>query len=246
MRRIVLLAVGVVAAMLWSSCVTPQAPYDPFLGKGTNFTSAAVRKIAVYPMLVGKESPTINRAKAEVESAVESTLRGAGLHVVPVSDMAPIQDELIKSLGGLFDPITGKPVEEKVTTLQKHRREEAAARFGADAIVLASFEAATAPVVNSMARWNGAMEIATRGSKMDSFFTGPVNGDVPALSLVIRVEDVSGNVLFANAGGIQVLAKAQANRWVPIPDMDVLADSERNTNAVALALEPLLAKLAGK
>jgi len=34
-----------------------------------------------------------------------------------------------------------------------------------------------------------------------------VNGTVPALSLVVNIEDLSGSSLYVKAGGIQVLSK---------------------------------------
>jgi len=68
-------------------------------------------------------------------------------------------------------------------------------------------------------------------------------GTVPALSLVVKIEDIHGPDLYINWGGIQLLQKISGSDFVPVPRNELLTSEERNKAAVDIALKPLIERL---
>jgi len=130
-----------------------------------------------------------------------------------------------------------------------HVREQMKERFSADALVLPYVRRVTAnftslPFAGISARWDGASEsIVTSG--VDNVLTPNVSGQVPALSLIVRIEDLGGALLYANAGGIQVVEKLKPmagafrrESFVAVPSGEIFADPQRIQQAVNYALDP--------
>jgi len=155
----------------------------------------------------------------------------------------------VSELGGLFDPQTGQLNEAKMTALMDHVRGEMKTRFNADALLLSQIRTVRAnfsyaPIVGVRAKWDGASESMETGS-FDKIVSPRVNGHVSALSLVIRIQDLSGSALYVNAGGVQVLQKLGpaagqfgGDSFVPVPKSELLADTERIQQAVNYSLDP--------
>jgi len=141
--------------------------------------------------------------------------------------------------------------EAKATALMNYIRGEMKTRFSADALLLSRVRTVTAtyshaPFVGVRAKWDGASE-SMETATLHKVLSPRVSGSVPALSLVVNIQDLSGSTLYVKAGGIQVLAKLAlaagsgfGDAFVPVPKSEVLADPEWIQLAVNYALEPFL------
>jgi hypothetical protein len=90
------------------------------------------------------------------------------------------------------------------------------------------------------ARWHGTAELVIPEGFLSTFFMGDSQGTTSALSLFITIEDMNGVDLYAQAGGIQLLAKLTSGRqFVSIPQNQLLTNADRNKAAVDIALSAL-------
>ena len=236
-----------VAALLAAGCAS--AAYDPFRISPDEFRRR-VKTIAVGSVAVSSDFGG-NSAGQAFNPAIETKLRDAGFTVVPTQEFRGIWDAKAAELGGLFDPQTGRVVEAKATALLSHIRGELKTRFNADAVMLPRVQKVTArfgytPFVGVRASWDGASEALETGA-FDKVLSPRGNGTVPALSLVLSIEDLEGAPLFVNAGGIQVLSKLApgagnfgGNSFVQVSKDQLFTDEQRMQLAVQYALEPFL------
>jgi outer membrane murein-binding lipoprotein Lpp len=243
MKRMVV-GTTLLTALLLAGCA-PK--YDPFRISADEFRRR-VKTIAVAQVAV---SPNVaeSGASAKFHPAIESKLQAAGFTVVPSERVREVWDAKASELGGLFDQQTGALNEAKANALITHVRAQVKERFGADALVLPYVRRVTAnfsslPFAGIDAKWDGASEsIVTSG--VDKVLTPNVSGKVPALSLIVRIEDLAGAILYSNAGGIQVVEKlkpggGQFSReaFVAVPRSEIFADPQRIQQAVNYALDP--------
>ena len=98
-----------------------------------------------------------------------------------------------------------------------------------------------AHVNTDKAHWDGM----TEGSTISSFWNALVthSGTLPALSLVVRLSRPTGELLYAQGAGIQLLAHIGGDfsgGFVDVPESEILTDLERIHDSVDRALDPLL------
>jgi hypothetical protein len=233
------------AALMASGCAKP---YDPFRIPQDELRQR-VKTIAVARVVVPPNVDGPGGASAKFHPALETRLEAAGFKVVPAAQVREVWDAKANELGGMFDPQTGTLNEEKANALMSHVRGQMKERFSADALVLpyvrtVSARYSSVPFAGITARWDGASESIVT-STVDKVLTPDINGTVPALSLFVRIEDLTGTVLYVKAGGIQVVQKLvpmpnafRSNNFVPVPKSELFADPQRIEQAVNYALEP--------
>ena len=237
------------SAMILAGCAGKA--YDPFRVPAAEFRQR-VKTIAVARVVV---PPNVGESggSAKFHPTLETRLRAAGFTVVPPEQVREVWDAKASELGGLFDQNTGNLDQAKANALMSHVREQMKQRFNADALVLpyvrtvpASFGAL--PFAGITAKWDGASESIVT-STIDNVLTPQVNGTVPAISLVVRIEDLTGTILYVNAGGIQVVQKLKPmpggfrrDNFVDVPKNEIFADPQRIQQAVNYALDPFFVK----
>jgi len=230
------LATTLIAA---AGCAT-TVPYDPFKVSKEEFYRGT-KTIAVAPISIPGDVGGPEAVKTSLESLVEAKLREAGFSVVQAKDTAVVFNEMNKQIGGVFDPVTGQRDDAKVKAAEEHTRRELATRFKADAVLHARLLPGTAGFGGGSAKWHGTSEsVAMTEGILGAFQVNNLRGNIGTLSLLVVVENVQGNNVYVNLGGIQLLAKISGGQFVQIPRVQLLQNKERNVGAVNIALDPLV------
>ena len=99
----------VVLSLLFAGC-TP--PYNPFkITKEDIHTK--VKTVGLMPLFIQTSVSDPNKAKEEFENKITEKLKLCGFSVVPSSEYYDIYKQFKDSIGPMYDPCTGKIIEEK-------------------------------------------------------------------------------------------------------------------------------------
>jgi len=184
--------------------------------------------------------PLEARARAIFEPAIEAWLRDAGYRVVPVRVADSVWISHRDSVGGFYDPFTGRIVEEKFDAVWRGTRRDLAGRFGADAWLQARITAVSPGFGGDRAEWHGTSEETGGRGGLAGFLVGRSVGTLSALSLLVSVEGAGdGQSLYRRFGGIQLSSRITGGRLVEIAFGQLLLDEARNASAVRIALDSL-------
>jgi hypothetical protein len=228
-----------VIAIVGCACGSTQKPYNPYIVPRESFYPA-LKTVAVAPVRLPSDLEDPEPVRALFASAIAAKLKNAGFAVVPPTDAGPIIEEKTKEAGGIFDPTTGKPDEAKVKALNAAIGRELKARFNADALLTPSIRVVNAALSHDQAHWDGATEGAGKGGFWKALVRTH-SGSIRALSLVVVLADPEGQLLYAKGGGIQVLGNVtMGGEFERRPRSELFGDSDRNENAVHIALDPLV------
>ena len=223
-----------------------------FLQKGTHLYSqdevpqenlrGKINIIALAPLILPEGLTEHGTAGQTFEDLITTRLKETGFSVVGSKIYNEIWKREAETLGGYFDPISGKKDKEKLKTILIRTREELIAKYRIDAILYPQIRIVEATFANDSAHWHGTSEYL--GRTQSSFWSsGRIRGTVPALSLFVRIEDSKEKEIYIKAGGIQVLTKAGfKGRFVAIPNDEILSDYKRNEWAVDKALTTFIIK----
>jgi hypothetical protein len=249
MNRSRLIALSAIT-ILGAGCTTskPLPHYNPFKISREEIRNC-VKIVAVAPAHVDDDIPNATQAREELVTLLISELNSLGFQTVSPAEYEQIFNRLRDEAGGFFDPITGKGDEEKFKKVQDLCRRELATKFRADAVMYPTLVAHTAQFNGNVAVWNGVRENITYGepdlNPWMAAIVGYNYGTVPVLSFCISLQDIEGNRMFADCGGVQSLAKMTGAHFNHLSSDKVLTDPTRNTNAVHIALEPFRDKQPG-
>jgi hypothetical protein len=232
-------ALAVWICLAVGGCVTATPRESPHIPSKEFFSK--VRVVAQAPMTLpsGLSDEKIQALHATFQQLIAEAVRARGFSVIPYTQTLGTSTRLLRELGGVFDPNTGKVEEEKFRVYREYLRREVRAEFKADAVVSARFVHIRAQYSGSTARWHGAsQQIAPSGSILGELVLGRSAGTVPALSLFVWIEDtMSGASIWSALGGVHVLSKRESGQWVPVPVEAALSDAARNRDAVKIAFQ---------
>jgi len=237
---LVLLALG--AAV--SACGPPNLnPFDHFSPHGDWFR-AVVKKVALVPLFM-KRDGTVGadgEGKARlVGSSIAARLKRSGIRSLRYTAWTECWARSAKRHGGLFDPRTKQAAKELHQLRFGECARELAKRSDIDAVVEPDLQIVDAPMSAGQVRWHGVQrELRSFGtlSRSDGYY----DETVPALSLFVRVFDLNGDLVFENAGGIEVVAEIEGRGQLEARD-DILTDESRVHRALELVFEPLIGAL---
>lgn len=202
----------------------------------------------------------LEEARKSFESAVASTLTEAGFSVIPSEEYKQVWDQLIREQGGFFDPATGKRNEAKYMAVRKQAAQFLAANKAADVVLDLRLLPMSIRFSGGVARWDGTAQkidgALDRLEGASGFFKGMFSsgantyGSATGASVKMVIADAqTGIETFSNRGGIQLLVKQEgfgpmgmfrSMHLAPIPSSEMFASAERNTYAVAYALDPIV------
>ncbi len=238
--------------ILWSGwACSSTTEYDPFLVK-PEVLHADVQTVVLTPVQLPPDLDIPERILLRLDSLIGTTVRTAGFTTVASHDFSEIWDRVQLEVGGLFDPRTGERDELRFADARELLAWELEDRFGADALLYADLVVVSAPFANGVAHWDETSQPLTGwGWRLLDALNALLGeeggslpeGTVPALSLSVTLERVSGEQLYANAGGIEVLEKvgtSESDR-TPVPQEKLCRNWRRNRKAVEIALGPLTA-----
>jgi len=220
-----------------------HANYDPFLIPQDRIYGA-VKTIALAPVVEPGELGSVDPDRGKFATLITAQLRAAGFTVVPPEESDSIWKRVTDSLGGLFSAATGDRDTMKLNAARGVTMRELQARFHADAWLHPHIVFAQAKFDQGDAQWDGAKQsYQSFGKKfLTALFGGGTYGKTAALSLWVGLEDMHGKELYENQGGLQLYAVPHGKDWVKIQPAELYADSTRNSNAVRLALGPLVTR----
>lgn len=226
-------------AITWIAAGCGGKPYDPWLAPETEFRSA-VRHIAITSVGAPAELENPEPMRLLFDSLMSARLEAAGFRITPSSRVRQIWDHVLDSLGGYFDPITGRPDTAKARAALTYVVQTLQREDSADAVLFPSVVIVSAEFSERKARWDGTSQtIEGFGSAFLRALGGVSRrGRIPALSLEVDIRSPAGRRMFLNRGGIEVWEKPGDDE--PVPRDQLFLDSDRNTKAVWLALRPIV------
>ena len=221
-----------------------KTTYDPWLTPQQDFagTVHAMAVVSVEPP-DDLEDPT--PVEATFDSLLIAELVGAGFRVVSSQVTGDLWGGLVDSVGGYYDPFTGRQDTSKYNPLRRAWMRILREEHGADAVLFPSIVVVDAGVSDWKASWDGTSQ------RVQSIFSAALRAiageenaaTTPALSLEVQIEDMDGEVVYVNRGGIEVWEKPASGRgegYREVPRSELFRDAERNTRAVRLALGSIL------
>lgn len=207
---------------------------------------AAIKTVGVMPILVPGYLPDADGIAKRYETEVQARLKAAGFQVVSPDVMREIEARLARSMGGLYDPMTGDAVKEKVESHERFARSEYLAANKVDGFVRMAIVRRTAHSYGMTASWDGVEERVTGQSAFVSVMTraaaGLGDGTVGALSFVLVLEDRDEKALYSGIGGLQLTSYIRngfAPKHVDVDPKHLLTDPARDARAFAVVLDPL-------
>lgn len=212
--------------------------YDPFKMPRDQFRSS-IKTLALRHAQLPDGLSQPDEVEATFESLITAELKRAGFEVVPAKEFDQLWKQGADSLGGLYDATTGKSDKAKLKELRASVGRELKERFNADAVLLPQFQLVRASFNGGKAVWDGVEQRMTKGF-WGALAGGNTYGSIPAISLIVFIDDDDGKDLFVNSGGLQVTVKLNgASKFVDIPRDSLFTDAERNAAAVREALKGL-------
>jgi hypothetical protein len=182
--------------------------------------------------------PLDSLVKARYEKQLSARLAQLGFRVIAPSTYVRAAEAAAAEVGGIYDPITGKPAPDKAKAAQEVLARQLRATHAVDAIVSAQFTRVAASYdLQGAAAWDGTSQsvFATPAGWNGKPYTGTQS----ALSLLVRVEDISGQHLYSKRGGIELSALFMNGAFERVPPDKMLLDESKIAHAVEVALAGL-------
>lgn len=243
------LCAGLVALLVVAGLTAAAAAGDSSFKKPRAEIVAAVKTIGLLPLEVTAIVPNPDAVAERYESQVTMELEQSGFKVVKPAVMREIRERLKQTLGGLYDPVTGREVPGKVKAFNDYARNEYLATQKVDGLLWVGIIIRPARVTNVSASWDDVSDSPTGRSGFGGFLANTLlesnfQGTVPALSVGVVLSDTRGESLYSRAGGLQVLEYVHryghtGYGFRRVNAQSIMTDPARDARALALALGPL-------
>ncbi len=189
-------------------------------------------------------------AAARIEAAAMGFLREAGFEVVESSDYTKAYDNFNRSVGGIYNPVTGALRQDAFSSVTTNALREYFDQQHLDCVAWLRVVDPKVNVVGRTVMWDGVAERVNGqpppGGFSDFMFAnGQMNGTLPAISLQLQILDRANKVLFGRRGGVQLAAYHDPGRgsgavtFLIVPRAQLLQDDKRIERALRYAVEPL-------
>lgn len=221
---------------------TPAA--DPRFKVSREQLIATVKSVGVIPVSVVDVVPDADTVARRLESEVLAHMAPAGFELVSPEVMKEIEARARTVVGGLFDPLTGRQIQDKVRAYHEYNAKEYRRDHPVDAWLRVRVVKHVALIEHGAATWDGVSDSGTGHTGFAGFMvSGGARGIVPTLSLSVQLITVDGRVLYESLGGLQVLeyVKGLAGNidMVPVDPKSIMQDPARDERALGIALDPL-------
>jgi hypothetical protein len=217
---------------------------------------AAIKTIALMPVAIDDSVPDADALASVLEQEITRRLQQCGFTVVPPSVMREIRARAQTAIGGVYDPMTGAPLAERLAALEEFSEQEYRTQHPADAILRAAVVPRQVTFTRGVAVWDGVSEQvgssqASAGMQRALSFLALGKGTlaeahVVALSLEVTVADPRGNTLYSRAGGLLTLEYpttylGQVTRYelATAGPRSLSGNSSLTSRALDVALNPL-------
>ena len=183
--------------------------------------------------------PYDSLVKSRYEKQVSDKLTTLGFRVIAPSIYTRAAEAAATEVGGIYDPITGKASAEKAKAAQEVLSRQLKEKHAVDAIATVEFTHVGASYdLQGYASWDGTTQsvFATPAGWNGKAYTGTQ----AALSLLLRLEDVSGQHLYSKRGGIELTALFINGDFDRVAPEKLLLDESKMAHAVEIALDGLV------
>jgi len=174
-----------------------------------------------------------------IDSLLGARLREQGFDLTPL----PLYDSLWlgfrDSVGGYYDPFTGRVVDSLFQIVLTRTRETLRVRYGVQAIAYAGLEVLQLPFSGGKVEWFGAEEESGGRGGLAGFVLGRSRGTIPGITLVVNVQDLEGRRLARRLGGIQLRERIEGGEFVDVPRDKLFTDPALIVRAVRHATDSL-------
>jgi hypothetical protein len=225
-----------------------------------------VRTIAMSPVIGADGLMMSDRVGALFEEEAHATLRAAGFAVLSGTVYDSIRTAHILEVGGLFDQITGQRFDDRLLLVERRTRQDLIEEYQVDGFLIQEIRTVPAFYSGGVAEWDGvrqsligpeevAEDLETAALIIDLLLCSDesaagcedrregLTGSLPALSLVVRLENSIGAALYTGRGGIELLELLdEAGEPYLQPPPHPFDTAARNREAVALALAELIGR----
>lgn len=192
-----------------------------------------VRVIAVDETVFPEDLTGLGAKHVLFDSLIIAELTTAGFTVIRPALTAAAWRAARDSLGGYYDPFTGRVVKERLLAVRTATLLALRQEFHVDAWMRPAIVRVSATTSDRTAKWNGIAESTGEG------LLGGHGGTFPALSLSVDVLDSTGKSAYAALGGIQLTM----NAFRVFAPESLLQNRARIVRAVHLTLDSLPAAL---
>jgi hypothetical protein len=236
------LVVAAVALPLLARSATPAA--DPRFKVPRAQLIATVRTVGVLPVAIVEIVPDADTVARRLESEVLAHMAPAGFELVSPEVMKEVEARARTAVGGLFDPLTGRQIQDKVRAFHEYNAKEYRRDHPVDAWLRVRVVERVARVAQATATWDGVSDSSSGHAGFVGFMvSGGAVGQLPALFLSVQLIAVDGRVLYESLGGLQLLSYAKGFAgnidMLPVDPKFIMRDPTRDERAFGIALDPL-------
>jgi hypothetical protein len=196
-------------------------------------------RLAQSPVRVAFLLEQAGPVRSMFDSLLGQRLREQGFDVVP----PPVYDSLWlhfrDSVGGYYDPFTGRVVDSLFHVVQMRTRGTLRDGYGVQVITYALLDVLRLPFSGGKVEWFGASEESGGRGGLAGFVLGRTRGTIPGITLVVTAQDLEGRRLARRLGGIQLLEHIEGGEFVEVPRQQLFADQALMVRAVRHATDSL-------
>lgn len=229
-------------ALLFAALAGPargDGEYDPYRIPREQFREQ-VSRVALRPLELPDGTANAERVRAEFERLITEALQRRGYGVVPSRVYADTWLRFATDLGGIFDPVTGRPDDKKYELAWQHTARELERSQDVDAVLSARIAFDVMPAGIGFWYWEAAGQpLRWRGQAVLSAPNQqPQRVEGPYLTLLIH--DRAGVLLYDIRVPLAWARVYMAGGYEEVPPGELYADHERNQETLEKLLAPLV------
>jgi hypothetical protein len=200
---------------------------------------AQVVRLAQAPVRISFRLPQSEAVRSTYDSLLGARLREQGFDVVPPVVYDSLWLYFRDSVGGFYDPFTGRVIDSLFQAVDGRTRDSLRMGYGAQAVAYSALSVLNLPFSGGKVEWFGAVEESGGRGGLEGFFFGRSHGTIPGITLVVRVQDLEGRRLARRLGGVQLLEHIEGGKFVAVPREQLFTSVDLAVRAVRHATDSL-------
>lgn len=214
-----------------------EPPPPPTLEQEVIDRLAGVTRLSVRPVRITPFARQDDDVSMYLLDRVQSRFDSAGFELIDAERFSEIHDRINRDLGGIYDPMTGRLIDDRAESLKEYVEREYNETYAPQGELFVAVVHVGAAFSGNKARWHGVEQASSGKEGFWANFNTDGRGVMPALSLVVVVQDAAEERLFAAVGGIELASVLSANSLERIPPEELLNDMSRIDEALRLVFE---------
>jgi len=235
----VLLACAAIATASACSKGVKKVEVDPYLVPRSQVREG-VSTIAVAPVRIPDGLPNNREIEAHFTALIEEKLHEGRFSILFPYEYASFWDEALAESGNPEDVASDDRDHAKIAAVTIQVLDRLGIAGAVQGVLVPTVKVVEAPFAAGKAEWDGTSQSIKSGNLVRDFLAGSPNGTVGALSLVVSLYNMDGDLLYEKGGGIQVLSLMEGKDFVLVPRNELFKDDDRIAKSVDIALHPLV------